>query len=177
MPNSNLAKNTYQYFNRELSWLSFNRRVLEQAQSEDYPLLERMKFLAFVSSNLDEFFEIRVAGVIQQIKSGMIERGPDGLDSRQLLAKINSYVKRILNDHNECWKNTLIPKLDAAGILFLNCKELNAREKEWVARYFKEHVFPVLTPLAIDPAHPFPKLTNKALYIIASLKQKNKKKE
>tara|TARA_E500000178_G_scaffold237363_1_gene233834 strand:- start:87 stop:2198 length:2112 start_codon:yes stop_codon:yes gene_type:complete len=177
MPNSNLAKNTYQYFNRELSWLSFNRRVLEQAQSEDYPLLERMKFLAFVSSNLDEFFEIRVAGVIQQIKSGMIERGPDGLDSRQLLAKINSYVKRILNDHNECWKNTLIPKLDAAGILFLNYKELNAREKEWVARYFKEHVFPVLTPLAIDPAHPFPKLTNKALYIIASLKQKNKKKQ
>ena len=90
MPNSHLAKNTYQYFNRELSWLSFNRRVLEQAQSKDYPLLERMKFLAFVSSNLDEFFEIRVAGVIQQIKSGMIERGPDGLDSRQLLAKINS---------------------------------------------------------------------------------------
>lgn len=170
-----LANNKHCYFNRELSWLAFNRRVLEQAQSEAYPLLERMKFLAFVSSNLDEFFEIRVAGVIQQIKSGNIENYDDGLDSKQLLVKIQSYVKRILLDHTNCWKNSLTPQLEAAGIRFLNYSELNLREKKWVTQYFNEHIFPVLTPLAIDPAHPFPKLTNKALYIIASLKQKGKK--
>ena len=170
-------KNSPLYFNRELSWLAFNRRVLEQAQSEDYPLLERMKFLAFVSSNLDEFFEIRVAGVIQQIKSRNIECYDDGLDSKALLTKIQSYVKKILVDHTNCWKNVLTPKLEAAGICFLTYNELSVREKRWVTQYFNEHVFPVLTPLAIDPAHPFPKLTNKALYILASLKQKGKKQK
>ena len=98
-------KQTFRYFNRELSWLAFNRRVLNQAQSSDYPLLERMKFLAFVSSNLDEFFEIRVAGLIQQIKSGIVECGPDGLDPNQQLIHIQSTVKELLLEQNQCWKN------------------------------------------------------------------------
>ena len=170
-------KQPFRYFNRELSWLAFNRRVLEQAQSSDYPLLERMKFLAFVSSNLDEFFEIRVAGLIQQIKSGVSEPGPDGLDPSQQLAHIQSTVKQLLLDQNQCWKAALLPALQSAGIRFLNYRELNVREKQWVKHYFEENIYPVLTPLAIDPAHPFPQLINKALYILASLKQKNSSKK
>ena len=167
----------FRYFNRELSWLAFNRRVLEQAQSSEYPLLERMKFLAFVSSNLDEFFEIRVAGLIQQIKSGVIEPGPDGLDPGQQLAHIQSTVKQLLLDQNQCWKVSLLPALQSAGIRFLNYRELNVRERQWVKHYFEKNIYPVLTPLAIDPAHPFPQLINKALYILASLKQKNSSKK
>ena len=170
-------KQTFRYFNRELSWLAFNRRVLEQAQSPNYPLLERMKYLAFVSSNLDEFFEIRVAGLIQQIKSGIVERGPDGLDANQQLIEIQSYVKKLLLEQNQCWKDSLLPKLESAGIRFSNYRELNVKEKQWVKHYFEEYVYPILTPLAIDPAHPFPQLINKALYILASLKQKNSRKK
>lgn len=170
-------KQAYRYFNRELSWLAFNRRVLNQAQSSDYPLLERMKFLAFVSSNLDEFFEIRVAGLIQQIKSGVIERGPDGLDPNEQLIRIQSTVKKLLFEQNQCWKDSLLPELESAGIRFLNYRELNVREKQWVKHYFEENIYPILTPLAIDPAHPFPQLINKALYILASLKQRNSRKK
>ena len=170
-------KQPFRYFNRELSWLAFNRRVLEQAQSSCYPLLERMKFLAFVSSNLDEFFEIRVAGLIQQIKSGVVERGPDGLDANEQLVQIESYVKKLLLEQNQCWKDSLLPELESAGIRFLNYRELNVREKQWVKHYFEEYIYPILTPLAIDPAHPFPQLINKALYILASLKQNNSRKK
>jgi len=166
-------KQPFRYFNRELSWLAFNRRVLKQAQSSDYPLLERMKFLAFVSSNLDEFFEIRVAGLIQQIKSGVFEPRPDNLDPSEQLAHIQFTVKKLLLDQNQCWKASLLPALQSAGIRFLNYRELNEREKQWVRHYFEENIYPVLTPLAIDPAHPFPQLINKALYILASLKKKN----
>ena len=170
-------KQPFRYFNRELSWLAFNRRVLEQAQCSSYPLLERMKFLAFVSSNLDEFFEIRVAGLIQQIKSDIIERGPDGLDANEQLVQIESYVKELLLEQNQCWKDSLLPELESAGIRFLNYPELNVREKQWVKHYFEEYIYPILTPLAIDPAHPFPQLINKALYILASLKQNNSRKK
>ena len=170
-------KQPFRYFNRELSWLAFNRRVLEQAQSSCYPLLERMKFLAFVSSNLDEFFEIRVAGLIQQIKSGVVERGPDGRDADEQLVQIESYVKELLLEQNQCWKDSLLPELESAGIRFLNYRELNVREKQWVKHYFEEYIYPILTPLAIDPAHPFPQLINKALYILASLKQNNSRKK
>ena len=170
-------KQPFRYFNRELSWLAFNRRVLEQAQSSCYPLLERMKFLAFVSSNLDEFFEIRVAGLIQQIKSGVVERGPDGLDANEQLVQIESSVKELLLEQNQCWKDSLLPELESEGIRFLNYRELNVREKQWVKHYFEEYIYPILTPLAIDPAHPFPQLINKALYILASLKQNNSRKK
>lgn len=159
----------FPYFNRELSWLAFNRRVLEQAESEEYPLLERMKFLAFVSSNLDEFFEIRVAGLMQQIKSGIIERNPDGLGPKELLRRIQSIVKRLLADQHECWEKQIVPGLAGSDVIFCKHEELTRNEKRWVKSYFEKQVFPVLTPLAIDPAHPFPQLTNKALYILASI--------
>ena len=171
MSNTNTSKNAprFPYFNRELSWLTFNRRVLEQAQSPDYPLLERMKFLAFVSSNLDEFFEIRVAGLLQQVKSGANERGPDGLGAKEQLRRVQLMVERLVSDQYDCWKQQIVPGLEKSNILFCGYDELTRNEKKWVKQYFEEQVFPVLTPLAIDPAHPFPQLSNKALYILASI--------
>ena len=171
MSNTNTSKNAprFPYFNRELSWLTFNRRVLEQAQSPDYPLLERMKFLAFVSSNLDEFFEIRVAGLLQQVKSGTNERGPDGLGAKEQLRRVQLMVERLVSDQYDCWKQQIVPGLEKSNILFCGYDELTRNEKKWVKQYFEEQVFPVLTPLAIDPAHPFPQLSNKALYILASI--------
>ena len=159
----------FPYFNRELSWLAFNRRVLEQAECPDYPLLERMKFLAFVSSNLDEFFEIRVAGLLQQVKSGASERGPDGLGAKEQLRRIQGIVKRMVSDQYDCWEQQIVPGLKKSNILFCGYDELTRNEKKWVEQYFEEQISPVLTPLAIDPAHPFPQLSNKALYILASI--------
>ncbi|MGJ8641211.1 MAG: polyphosphate kinase 1 [Opitutaceae bacterium] len=169
MPSRRNTQSRFPYFNRELSWLAFNRRVLEQAQSEDYPILERMKFLAFVSSNLDEFFEIRFAGLMQQMKSGVIERGPDGLGPKEQIRRIQSIAKRLVADQYECWDKQIVPGLQKSKVLFCGYNELTRNEKKWVTNYFEEQVFPVLTPLAIDPAHPFPQLTNKALYLLASI--------
>ena len=169
MATTQKSNSRFPYFNRELSWLAFNRRVLEQAESENYPLLERMKYLAFVSSNLDEFFEIRVAGLMQQVKSGVIERGPDGLGPKEQLRRIQNIVKRLVNDHYGCWEKQIMPGLAKEGVIFSDYDGLTRNEKKWVEQYFDEQIFPVLTPLAIDPAHPFPQLTNKALYILASI--------
>ena len=167
--NTNNIAPRFPYFNRELSWLTFNRRVLEQAQSPDYPLLERMKFLAFFSSNLDEFFEIRVAGLLQQVKSETNERGPDGLGAKELLHHVQGMIKRMVSDQYNCWKQQIVPGLENSKILFCVYEELTRNEKKWVKQYFEEQIFPVLTPLAIDRAHPFPQLSNKALYILASI--------
>lgn len=166
---ANASTSNYPYFNRELSWLKFNERVLEQAQSDDYPLLERMKFLAFFSSNLDEFFEIRVAGLMQQIKSNVVEIGPDGLSPKEQLLKIRKNVNTLVARQIKCWSTQIVPSLEEKKILFCNCNELTRNEKRWLTNYFEEQIFPVLTPLAIDPARPFPHLTNKALYILASI--------
>ncbi|CAI8322465.1 MAG: Polyphosphate kinase [Opitutia bacterium UBA7350] len=159
----------FRYFNRELSWLAFNRRVLEQAESIEYPLLERMKFLAFVSLNLDEFFEIRVAGILQQIKSGSHECGPDGLSPKEQLEQIQKKVSQLVADQSECWRSQIVPGLDKSGIKFCDYDALTRPEKEWVQNYFIKQVYPILTPLAIDPAHPFPTLVNKSLYLLASI--------
>jgi polyphosphate kinase len=169
MSKKTTAALVFPYFNRELSWLAFNQRVLDQATSVEYPLLERMKFLAFVSSNLDEFFEIRVSGLIQQVTSGINEAGPDGLGPKELLQRIQQIVRRLVVDQTTCWENQLVPALAENGILFCGYDELTRNEKRWLRQYFEEQIFPVLTPLAIDPAHPFPQLTNKALYILASI--------
>lgn len=169
MKSAKKTTHRFPYFNRELSWLAFNRRVLEQAESQDYPLLERMKFLAFVSSNLDEFFEIRFSGLMQQVKSGVIERGPDGLGPKEQIRRIQSIAKRLVQDQYDCWQKQVVPQLEESNIKFCSYDQLTRNEKSWVASYFDEQISPVLTPLAIDPAHPFPKLTNKALYILASI--------
>jgi polyphosphate kinase len=157
------------YFNRELSWLAFNRRVLEQAQDEKHPLLERVKFLAIVSSNLDEFFEIRVAGIIQQFDSGVTEPSVDGLGPKESLRRIHSVVASLVEDQYACWHHRLMPALAAEGIVFKTAAELNAAELSWVTAYFHEQVHPVLTPLALDQSHPFPQLGNKTLNVVVSL--------
>lgn len=135
-----------------------------------------MKFLAFVSSNLDEFFEIRFSGLVQQVKSGVVERGPDGLGPKEQIRSIQSIAKRLVSDQYACWNNSIIPKLEKSKIRFCRCEELTRNEKRWLADYFEEQIFPVLTPLAIDPAHPFPKLANKALYILASIAEPRSRK-
>ena len=157
------------YFNRELSWLAFNRRVLEQAQKESNPLLERVKFLAIFSSNLDEFFEIRVAGLIQQVDSGVTEPSIDGLGPREQLRRIHSVVASLLADQQRCWHGQLMPALAEANIQFKTADQLNQSELNWVKTYFREQVYPVLTPLAVDQAHPFPQLGNKTLNVVVSL--------
>ena len=157
------------YFNRELSWLAFNRRVLEQAQSDRHPLLERVRFMAIVSNNLDEFFEIRVAGLMQQTDSGFAEPGADGLSPRDQLRRIRIAVDELLDDQYRCWQHQLLPALAAEDIRFKSARELNPGELTWVRAYFREQVYPVLTPLALDQSHPFPQLGNKTLNIVVSL--------
>jgi polyphosphate kinase len=157
------------YFNRELSWLAFNRRVLGQAQSDRHPLLERVRFLAIVANNLDEFFEIRVAGLMQQVDSGVAEPGPDGLASREQLRRIRAAVDAMLEEQHRCWTNQLLPALATEKILFKSAADLTHRELAWVRAYFREQVYPVLTPLALDQAHPFPQLGNKTLNIVVAL--------
>lgn len=157
------------YFNRELSWLAFNRRVLEQARNDRHPLLERVKFLAIVSSNLDEFFEIRVSGIIQQVDSGVNEPSFDGLGPKESLRRIHSVVASLVEDQYDCWHNQLMPALAAEDIVFKNAADLTPAELGWVTSYFHEQVYPVLTPLALDQSHPFPQLGNKTLNVIVSL--------
>jgi polyphosphate kinase len=157
------------YFNRELSWLAFNVRVLEQAQSEANPLLERVKFLAIVSSNLDEFYEIRVAGLLQQVASPGGEPSLDGLTAREQLRQIQAAVGALVRDQYKCWHEQLVPALAKEGISFKSATQLDATERTWVEAYFRREVHPVLTPLAIDQAHPFPQLGNKTLNVLLSL--------
>src|SRR5580693_729928 len=113
------------YFNRELSWLAFDRRVLEQAQSSRHPLLERVRFLSIVSSNLDEFFEIRVAGLMQQMDSGVTEPGPDGLGPAEQLRRIHSVVASLVEDQYRCWHEQIVPALAREGILFRKARDLS----------------------------------------------------
>jgi polyphosphate kinase len=157
------------YFNRELSWLAFNRRVLEQAQNTRNPLFERVRFLTIVSSNLDEFFEIRVAGLIQQMESGVTEPGPDGLSPRESLRRIHLVVASLVEEQYRCWSQQLMPALALEGIQVKSARDLSPGELVWIRGYFREQVYPVLTPLALDQSHPFPQVGNKTLNVVVSL--------
>jgi polyphosphate kinase len=157
------------YANRELSWLAFNQRVLEQAESATNPLLERTKFLAIVSSNLDEFFEIRIAGLLQQKDSAGGEPSIDGLSPREQLKRAYAEIKNLVKSQYRCWHELLVPALAKEKITFKTATELNAAERTWVLDYFTKQVHPVLTPLAIDQSHPFPEIGNKTLNVIVSL--------
>jgi len=157
------------YFNRELSWLAFNRRVLDLAQNPRVPLLERLRFLAIVSSNLDEFFEIRVAGLVQQVDSGVVEVGIDGLGPKEQLRRIHHVAGGLVDEQYRTWHEQLRPALAANNIIFKHEDDWSKEELNWLDDYYHEHVYPVLTPMAIDRSHPFPQLTNKALYVLLSL--------
>ena len=157
------------FINRELSWLEFNHRVLEEALDAQNPLLERVKFFCIVSSNLDEFFEVRVAGLKQQIESEVVERTMDGLTATETLRAIVKRVRRMVEQQYACWREELLPALAANGIRLLELAELDLADRAWVEEYYHTQVRPVLTPLAIDPAHPFPQLLNKSLNLIVRL--------
>jgi polyphosphate kinase len=158
-----------QYVNRELSWLEFNHRVLEEALDPSVPLLERVKFLAIVSSNLDEFFMVRVAGLKRQIESGDARPGPDGLTPLETAKALSERVREISEEQHRCFLNELQPELERQGIRLLQPKELSLEQRVFTEQYFKSTLLPVLTPLAIDPGHPFPHLGNRALCLVAAI--------
>jgi polyphosphate kinase len=150
------------FINRELSWLEFNRRVLEEAQDPTQPLLERVKFLGIVSSNLDEFFEIRVAGIKQQIASETSDVGPDGMSPTATFQAIVRVVHEMVAEQYRLWNREIEPLLRENNIFLRHLAELSAKRAAWARRYFQQEVFPMLTPLAVDASHPFPQLLNKS---------------
>ncbi len=158
------------YFNRELSWLEFNRRVLHEAQDPRNPLLERLKFLGIFSSNLDEFFQIRVAGLKDQLAAGYSERSPDGLTPEPQLRSIAALVRELVQEHARCLHDEVLPALARHGVALLDMAELGAEERQRLDRYFRDNVFPVLTPLAVDPAHPFPYISNLSVSLAVHLR-------
>lgn len=157
------------FINRELSWLEFNQRVLDQALDETNPLLERLKFLCIVSSNMDEFFEVRVAGLKQQKQTHTHETGPDGITASEALARISKRVRRLVADQYACWRDQIRPQLEAQRITFHPYETLADAPRAHFDEFFNKQVYPVLTPLAIDPVHPFPQLLNKSLNVIVEL--------
>jgi polyphosphate kinase len=163
------------YINRELSWLEFNRRVLEEAMDPEAPLLERLKFLTIVSSNLDEFFMVRVAGLKRQVKSQTVQRGPDGLTAEDQLRAIAARCHEMVQEQYRCLKEEVLPGLAEHGIVLKRMTDLNPDQARWVKDYFHRQVFPVLTPLALDPSHPFPHLRNRSLNLVVTLRKERAK--
>ncbi|MCG8461386.1 MAG: polyphosphate kinase 1 [Holophagales bacterium] len=148
------------YFNRELSWLEFNHRVLEEALDPENPLLERVKFLAIFSSNLDEFFMIRVSGLRRQVQAGAVNPPPDGMTAAEQLAAVHDRLNPMLEVADRCWREELMPALAAADIQILSYDQLKRKQRRLLRRHFESDIFPALTPLAFDPSHPFPHISN-----------------
>ncbi len=150
--------------NRELSWLQFNRRVLEESENVHHPLLERVRFLSISASNLDEFYMVRVAGLIGQVNASVTTTSTDGLTPSEQLKKINEMVASLTQHQQQNWA-TLKAELDQNGITIVDPKHLRKHEREWLEPHFMSHIFPILTPIAIDPAHPFPFIPTKGFVL------------
>ena len=164
------------YINRELSLLAFNRRVLEQAKNDDAPLLERLRFLCIAGANLDEFFEIRVAGLKQQEALGSSQRGPDNLSPGEQLRRIAELAHELVNEQYRILNDVLFPLLETEGIRFPKRSQWSAGpagQAEWLTEFFHRELKPILTPIGLDPAHPFPRIINKNLTFIVTLKGKD----
>jgi polyphosphate kinase len=159
------------YLNRELSWLEFNGRVLHEALDPRTPLLERLKFVAIFSSNLDEFFQVRVAGLKQQAAAGIVERTADGMTPEDQLSAISAIVRELVGRHRRCLMEDLLPTLAEHGLtVHQSVDDLTAADRAHVDAYFHANVFPVLTPLAVDPGHPFPYISNLSLSLAVVLR-------
>jgi polyphosphate kinase len=161
------------YINRELSFLEFNQRVLDQCKDESLPLLERVRFLGISCSNLDEFFEIRVSSLKQRLELGSLEAGPDALGLQEQVAAIRGRAVRLVGEQYALLNNVLTPAMEAAGIRFLNPENWSEQQARWLEEHFDKEVEPVLTPLALDPARPFPRIQNKSLNFIVQVKGKD----
>ena len=166
--------NPANYINREASWLAFNRRVLEESQDEKNPLLERLKFLSISASNLDEFFEVRVAGLVQQIEDGYTEAGPDGLTLVEERDVVSRETHEFVDDQYRCWNGRLRPALSEHGIRVLGVHELDSRARAFIEEYCEKELDLLLTPVTVDPAHPFPRVINKALCVAFLLRRRRR---
>jgi polyphosphate kinase len=166
-------RNPEYYLNRELSLLEFNKRVLTQARDAKIPLLERLFYLCIASSNLDEFFEIRVSGLKQQVAYGSTLRGPDNLSPSEQLNRISEVAHKLVKDQYRVLNEHMLPDLARAGIHFLLSPQWNSKQSEWIKAYFNRELLPVLSPVGLDPAHPFPQVLNKSLNFMISLEGKD----
>jgi polyphosphate kinase len=163
-----LAESPARFSNRELSWLAFNQRVLEEAGNARHPLLERLRFVAISANNLDEFYSVRVAGLVGQDRAGIGTPSPDGLTPAQQLAAIHERARALIDGQQDSWR-ALRAKLREAHLMVVDRPDLTDTDKEWLEEWFMDRVFPVLTPLAVDPAHPFPFIANLALCLVFKL--------
>lgn len=163
------------YTNREIGWLAFNRHVLDEAKDERHPLLERVKFLAIFANNLDEFFMIRVSGLQRQLAKGVLKAPPDGMTPAQQLDAIRKTLLPDITEQSRCWRETILPCLENAGVHIHEFTMLDERQKELMQRLFVDEIFPVLTPLAFDSSHPFPFISNLSLNLAIIVRDQNRK--
>jgi polyphosphate kinase len=173
MKNIDIADPQY-IFNRHHSWMQFNERVLEEARDGKNPLLERVKFLAITASNLDEFVEVRVAGILQQVEHGNCEPGPDGRVPAEVLKELAEKIHSFVKAQYDCWREELLPALAAESVRVVSWKKLGPAARLYIENYYVKSVEPLLTPVTVDPAHPFPHVLNKALCLAFLLKRKRR---